>query len=267
MIQGWARRKTMKRHRLNPIVSSPRKTKRTPGKQWPSTPRSPPVESKVGQRWKASATLQGLTHCNLTACLCLGRQEDAWSAAGRGERGEVSKRGVETAVMIRGWAHRKTMKCPRLDPIGSHPRKTKGTPGKQWSATARSPRWRAMRASGERKQRWKYQRHSNGRNTANSPPACALADCNLSGRLRVVVSVGEGGGVETAVMIQGRTHRKTMKRHRLNPLSLLQRKRREHRSSNGHQQRTLPPVESKAETSVETSGDTPMSETLQPHCL
>jgi len=41
--------------------------------------------------------------------------------------------------------------------------------------------------------------------------------------------------VETAVMIQGRAHRKTMKRHRLDPLSLIQGKRREHRPSNANQ--------------------------------
>ena len=41
--------------------------------------------------------------------------------------------------MIRGRTRRKTMKCPRLDPIGSHPRKTKITPIKQWSSTAHAP--------------------------------------------------------------------------------------------------------------------------------
>ena len=30
-------------------------------------------------------TRQWQKHRNLTACLCLGRQEDAWSLAGRGE--------------------------------------------------------------------------------------------------------------------------------------------------------------------------------------
>ena len=63
-----------------------------------------------------STTLQWQKHCNLTAYLCLGRQRSVWSAASRGERGGVSKRGVETAVMIQGWTHRKTMKCPRLIP-------------------------------------------------------------------------------------------------------------------------------------------------------
>ncbi len=38
------------------------------------------------------------------------------------------------------------------------------------------------------KHRWKHQRHANGRNTATSPPACALADRKMPVRLRVVVS-------------------------------------------------------------------------------
>jgi len=58
--------------------------------------RSPSVEGKAGQRWKhrwkASMTRQCLKHRNLTACLCLGRQEDAWSLAGCGEwQGGVRK--------------------------------------------------------------------------------------------------------------------------------------------------------------------------------
>jgi len=76
--------------------------------------------------------------------------------------------------------------------------------------------------------------------------------------------------VETAVMIRGWAHRKTMKRHRLNPLSLIQGKRREHRSSNEHQQRAPTGVEqggAAMETSVESIGDTPMAETPQPHRL
>ena len=124
MIQGRARRKTMKRPRLNPMGSHPRK--RTPVKQWLATTRSPSVESKVAhqrkkQLWKALVTLQGLTHRNLNACLCPGRQQSAWSAAGCDEREGVSKRGVETtvetSVMIQGQAHRKTMKRPRLNPL------------------------------------------------------------------------------------------------------------------------------------------------------
>ena len=64
---------------------------------------------------------------------------------------------------------------------------------------------------------------SSGR-CATSLPACASPDSNLPGRLRIVMSVRKRG-VETAVMIRGRTHRKTMKCHRLNPLSLIQGKR------------------------------------------
>ena len=48
-------------------------------------------------------------------------------------------------------------------------------------------------------------------------------------------------GVETAVMIRGQAHRKTVKCHRLNPLSLIQGKRKEPRASNGHQRCTPPP--------------------------
>jgi hypothetical protein len=68
--------------------------------------------------------------------------------------------------------------------------------------------------------------------TATPPPACALADRKMPSRLR-----GGGGregvskqrvetAVETAVMIQGQAHRKTMKCPRLNPLALIQGKRR-----------------------------------------
>jgi len=48
----------------------------------------------------------------------------------------------------------------------------------------------------------------------------------------------------------------------LDPLSLIQGKRREHRPSNAHQRRALPPVEAKAETSVETS----VTRQWQKHC-
>jgi hypothetical protein len=70
-------------------------------------------------RWKASVPLQWQKHCNLTACLCLGRQEDAWSLACKiaVSARECAGRGVETAVMIRGRARRKTMKRPRLNPL------------------------------------------------------------------------------------------------------------------------------------------------------
>ncbi len=151
--------------------------------------------------------------------------------------GGTGKWGVGTAVMIRR-AHRKTMKCHRLNSLSL----LQGR-GRCASNGARFPWWGPRRGSGGNIGE-NIRRQYNGRNTATSPSACALADSNLPGRLR---GRGERGGrrgvettVETAVMIQGRTHRKTMKRHRLNPLSLLQRKRREHRSSNGHQQRTLP---------------------------
>jgi hypothetical protein len=114
---------------------------------------------------ETSTTLQWQKHRNLTACLCLGRQRSVWSAGGCGERGEVSKRGVETAVRIQGWAHRKTMKRHRLDPLSL--------------------------IQGKRRE----HRSGNGHQRCTLPPS------------------GEQGGpaVETAVMIRGRTHRKTMK--------------------------------------------------------
>jgi hypothetical protein len=166
------------------------------------------------------------------------RLQSVWPLAGLMS---VGKAGLETAVMIQGWAHRKTMKCPCLIPCLSS--KEENTGQAMAINAARSLRWSARWASGGRKHRWKYQRRSKVRNTATSPPAYALADSNLPGRLR---GCGERGGlskrgVETAVRIQGQAHRKTMKCPRLNPLSLLQGKRREHRSSNGHQRRTLPP--------------------------
>ena len=123
--------------------------------------------------------------------------------------------------MIQGRAHRKTMKRHRLNPLSLL--QVSKPPGKQWSSTAHAPLDGDQRRTLGRKHRWKYQRHANGRNTATSPPACALADRNLHSRLR-----GGGGregvskqrvetAVETAVMIRGRTRRKTMKRHCLIP--------------------------------------------------
>ncbi len=52
----------------------------------------------------------------------------------------------------------------------------------------------------------------------------------------------------------------------LDPLSLIQRKRREHRSSNGHQRRTLPPVESKAGQRWKHQWKASVTRQWQKHC-
>jgi hypothetical protein len=77
----------MKRPRLNPIVSPPRKTKITPIKQWQSTMHAPLGEGQGGAAVKETPVKpavkrQWQKHRNLTAYLCLGRQQSAWSAAG-----------------------------------------------------------------------------------------------------------------------------------------------------------------------------------------
>jgi len=156
--------------------------------------------------------------------------------------------------MIRGRTHRKTMKQPCLILCLSSKENENNTDQAMTSNGARCP------CRARRKHRWKpavetsdgkHQRHANGRNTATSPPACASADSNLSGRLLAVRDErGEVDGprvktaLETAVMIRGWARRKTMKCPRLDPLALIQGKQREHRSSNGHQRRAPPRWES-----------------------
>jgi hypothetical protein len=97
---------------------------------------------------------------------------------------------VETAVMIRGRARRKTMKRPRLNPIVSPlPKENEENTGQAMVINdARSPSVESKAA-----QRWKA---SATRQTHRSPPpACALADSDLTGRLR---GRGELGGLRKA---------------------------------------------------------------------
>jgi len=132
---------------------------------------------------------------------------------------------------------------------------------------SRNRTWSPMRP-GERS-RARIAAQVRARDVTTTQPHC-LPVPRRTGRLRVVVSVRKRGvetTVETAVMIQGQAHRKTMKSPRLNPLSLIQGKRREHRSSNGHQHCAPPRWKARRASGERNIGDPPMLETLQPHRL
>jgi len=72
--------------------------------------------------------------------------------------------------------------------------------------------------------------------------------------------------VKTAVMIRGWAHRQTMKRHCLIP-RLSSKENEENTGQAMVINDARSSVESKAGTSVESIGDTPMLDSLQPHRL
>jgi hypothetical protein len=134
MIRGRTQRKTMKRPRLDPLsllqVSKP------PGKQWSSTTHAPP-------RWRARRRIgESINDTPMLETLQPHRLPVPWQTAiclvtclrDRGERGEVRGAGCGNSGDDPRADTPQNDEKPPSRSIVSHPRETKRTPAKQWSA-------------------------------------------------------------------------------------------------------------------------------------